>query len=437
VARRVVVISADRVGERMGGSGIRAYEHARALQPHADVVLAAPRMGEPADPDSLDVPLVEYDFLHQRALRPLLDGAEAVVAQPPWPHFMHELRRSGARLIFMLPHPEPLEVLEFARRRRPRIRRAGVTLTVDRMLDATRRGHHLACGSERQRDLWLGTLLAERAITPRRYDRDPTLRSVLDVVPFGIPAEPPRARADAVRERFPQIGADDEVVLWNGGVWSWLDAPTAVRAVAELARRGRPVRLVFMAGPTSPAARAATDQARAVARELGVLDDHVMFNDRWEPYERRADWLLAADCAISTHREHLETRFAVRTRVLDCLWAGLPVACTRGDELADRVERDGLGATAPEGDAAALADGVERILERGRAAYAEPLARAADDYRWERVAEPIVRWATAGNPLPPAIGTGLARRPDEIARGLGFRAAVELLRATGREWPRL
>ena len=56
---------------------------------------------------------------------------------------------------------------------------------------------------------------------------------------------------------------------------------------------------------------------------------------------KRADWLLEADCAISTHEDHLETRFAFRTRLLDCFWSALPVVCTGGDELADLVEREG------------------------------------------------------------------------------------------------
>jgi hypothetical protein len=421
----------------MGGSGIRAYELARALSPHADVVLAAPCAQEPAEPSALDVAVHEYDFLHQRGLRAVLDGAHAVVAQPPWPHIAHELERSGARLIFDLYNPEPLEVLEHARRRGPLVRRAAATLTVDRIAGAIHRGHHLMCASEKQRDLWLGSMLADRLIAPASYDRDPSLRAQLDVVPFGVPREPAEARADGVRERFPEIAADDEVILWNGGIWPWLDAPTAIRAAALLAERRSGVRLVFMGtGGSSPSGVAAAREATALAEELGVLGGAVLFNDRWVPYERRADWLLAADCAVSTHHEHLETRYAFRTRLLDCLWAGLPVVCTRGDELADRVERDGLGAGVPERDPDVLADALERVLERGRSAYAQPLAAAAQDFAWDRVTEPLVRWVTAAEE-PPRIGRPATPRPGQVARDLAFRAAVEALRAAGRDWPRL
>ena len=419
----------------MGGSGIRAYELARALRPHADVVIAAPRPREPAEPRALEVPVHEYDFLHQRGLRPVLDGADFVVAQPPWPHIARELERSGARLVFDLYNPEPLEVLEHARRRGATVRRVAATLTVDRIADALHRGHHVMCASEKQRDLYLGAMLAARLIAPAPYDRDPSLRSLIDVVPFGVPRQPPRPGSDAIRARFPEIAADDEVVLWNGGIWSWLDAPTAVRAAALLAERRPGTRLVFMAGAGTGAAAAAAEEARRVASELGVLGGVVLFNDRWVSYESRADWLLAADCGVSTHHEHLETRFAFRTRLLDCFWAGLPVVCTRGDELADRVERDGLGAAVPERDPAALADALERVLDQGRAAYTQPLADAAADLAWDRVTAPLARWIAHGR--GPSIGTPAARRPGHVLRSAGFRAAVEALRLSGRGWPRL
>ena len=124
-------------------------------------------------------------------------------------------------------------------------------------------------------------------------------------------------------------------------------------------------------------ARDAEERAQALARELGLLGRVVLFNDGWVPYDERGAWLLQADCAVAAHRDHLETRFAFRTRLLDCFWAGLPIVCTRGDELAERIERDGLGAAVAAADPAALAAGSAAVLDRGRGAYAGRLAAAA------------------------------------------------------------
>jgi glycosyltransferase involved in cell wall biosynthesis len=156
-----------------------------------------------------------------------------------------------------------------------------------------------------------------------------------------------------------------------------------------------------------------------------VLDSIVLFNDGWVPYAERANWLLDAACAISTHRDHLETRFAFRTRVLDCFWSGLPVICTAGDDLSDRIERDDLGAAVPPESPDATADALERVLERGRDSYASALAVAAKAHGWSRVAEPIARWIadrSPASPRPRRRGRVVAKRLRAVAYAAGRRA---------------
>src|SRR5262249_28644569 len=96
----------------------------------------------------------------------------------------------------------------------------------------------------------------------------------------------------------------------------------------------------------------------------------------WVPYEERVNWLLDADCAVSAHLDHVETRFAFRTRLLDCFWAGLPVVCTEGDDLAERVARDDLGGTVAAGDVDGMAAAPGRGAGPGAGARARPLRAA-------------------------------------------------------------
>ena len=60
-----------------------------------------------------------------------------------------------------------------------------------------------------------------------------------------------------------------------------------------------------------------------------ALDHTVFFNDGWVPYAERGAWLAEADIGVSAHFDDIETRFAFRTRLLDYLWAGLPIVTTR------------------------------------------------------------------------------------------------------------
>ncbi|MEA2298766.1 MAG: hypothetical protein QOF77_1702 [Solirubrobacteraceae bacterium] len=413
----MLLLYADTVGAKMASVGIRAVELARTLRPHcAGVTVAAAAVTDPPDDGVRYVTFRPHD---PGSLAPHLLDVDLVVAQPQWPAHMALLRRSGARLIFDLYDPETFPTIEHLAGRPAPLRRLMSAYSIDRVAEAMRIASHVICATERQRDLWLGVLLAGRAITPALYDRDPSLRSVIDVVPFGVPRDPPRPGAvDPIRARFPALGARDRIVLWNGGIWPWFDAPSAIAAVGALAGRDPGVRLVFMGATSFGPAQRATREARAAAGPL--LDRAVFFNDVWVPYAERDGWLLAADCALSLHHEHLETRLSSRTRLLDCFWAGLPVVCTRGDEFAERIERDGLGATVGPLDGAGAARALETVLDRGRAAYAPALARAAADHSWERVAAPLVAMVTAtgGRLGPPA-----ALRVTERVRNLAYRAA--------------
>jgi glycosyltransferase involved in cell wall biosynthesis len=329
--------------------------------------------------------------------------------------------------------PETLETLELLvgrpGGRAALSRRQRTATTVDRLHAALRTGHNFVCASATQRDLWLGAMLALRLIAPEVYDRDPSLREVIDLVPFGVPEDPPQQSAGGgPREEIGALGADSEIVLWNGGIWRWLDANTAIRAVAALAERRPNVRLVFMGGAADhPAAAASTEAARRLAGELGLLGSVVHFHESWIPYAERGAWLTQAACGLSAHADHLETRFAYRTRLLDCFWAGLPVVCTSGDDLAERVAREELGAVAPPGDVDALSAALERVLERGRDAYAPGLRAAAARQTWQRVAEPLARWIAMPTPhtrlgdAPGALRPPLAQRLRETAYLAGGR----------------
>jgi hypothetical protein len=135
------------------------------------------------------------------------------------------------------------------------------------------------------------------------------------------------------------------------------------------------------------------DEALALSQSLGLTDRIVFFND-WVPYQERADYLLEADVGISLHLEHLETRYAFRTRALDYLWAGLPMICTEGDALADLVAGENLGRVVPYQDAGALAEAVLDLLAQPalRDSLAPGFARAACNYTWEVTTQPLLQF---------------------------------------------
>jgi glycosyltransferase involved in cell wall biosynthesis len=391
-------VSAEPVGERIAGPAIRAYELARALALHCRVTLAAPAPSEIPDENIalLQAGLADYDEL-TAAVR----NHDVVVAQLLPPRLLSRVWRLPARLAVDLYNPTVVEVIE-ATREKPAASRARLRSVVTRAATA-----HLAaadlvvCASERQRDLWLGGLALRELLDPDALER-------LVVVPFGVPGTPPRpASPPPIRKALPAIGARDRVLLWGGGIWDWLDAPTAIRAAALLPDD---VHLVFQ-GLKRPAIDArdehrAAARAVALARELGLEGTRVHFHHDWVPYEQRGSWLLDADLGVSAHPAHLESRFAFRTRIVDYLWAGLPTVTTQGDALGDAVQARRLGRAVPAGDADAFARACTELLADSSTERANAHAAAAEMH-WDRVVEPLLRFCETGTKRPP---TGERRR---------------------------
>jgi hypothetical protein len=178
------------------------------------------------------------------------------------------------------------------------------------------------------------------------------------------------------------------------------------------------------------------DEAVALSAELGVLDKSVFFNDRWVPYQERVDYLLESDLGASANIPHIETHFSFRTRILDCVWAGLPVVATDGDPLSDLVDARGLGLVTPSGDAGAYASAVERLLDDAEllGSCRENLAAAAEEFRWSRVAEPIRR--RLADVTVPEGGLGVPERlgSEELWRMVREKETdIEKLWAMARE----
>jgi len=90
----------------------------------------------------------------------------------------------------------------------------------------------------------------------------------------------------------------------------------------------------------------------------------------------------------------VETAFSFRTRILDYIWAGLPVVATEGDTFATLIDQEGLGITVPAGDVDALEEALFRLLDDGAMAAEcrRNLARVAPGFTWGRVLEPLLEF---------------------------------------------
>lgn len=455
--RRIVVVTGDPVGRRMAGPAIRASNIARVLARENEVRLISTTSAVSID-SSYEVFTVTPS--NPRGMEEHEKWADVVVVQGHALQYFPSLESTTKVTVVDIYDPMHLEQLEQGRERGLRDWNAQVGHSNEALNHQMARGDFFLCASERQRHFWLGQLAALGRVNAYTYSRDDKLTSLIDVVPFGTPAEPPVAEALAIKGVVPGIGADDKVVIWGGGIYNWFDTQTLIRAMAILTQTHPNVRLFFMGvkhpSPNVPE-MAAVSHARDLTAALG-LGDHIFFNESWVPYEERQNYLLDADLGVSTHFDHIETTFSFRTRILDYLWAGLPIVSTEGDAFAELIAAESLGAVVPERDAEALALAMERLLfdvaegERARV----NVRRVREDFVWDKVLTPLVEFCRhplrAADKFDGSPATGVttrdlvdsARRPrssnhsgmrrdlDRVLYYLkngGFRAVIERYRA--------
>lgn len=283
--------------------------------------------------------------------------ASVLIGQPA--RGFHRFRRDQ-KIIFDLFDPVLLELRELYGARptiRQRLHYAAESFRVRRAI-AT--GDALLCATPRQRELYAAG--ADRLIE----------------VPFGIDQ-----MLDGRRER-------ENLIVWGGGTWEWLDPQLAVDAVVQLNREGVDCRLRFL-GRAHPNASVARADAAFDALIAGGKP-WVEAGDGWVPYDQRLSWLLRAKIAMMLHRPTPEAPYSIRTRLFDALAAAVPVVATEEGFAAELVRREGLGIVVPPSDRPAVVAAVRRLLQDDEfhAGCVRNIERIRPQYAWDVVTRPLV-----------------------------------------------
>ncbi|MEJ2598480.1 MAG: glycosyltransferase [Anaerolineales bacterium] len=375
----LLVVSNDIVDEKMAGPGMRYLEMARALKEKLDVTLAIPNETQ------LQIPglrLARYWEERPASLQVLVDNCDVALVANYMVEKFPFLSTTRTRLVVDLYDPTILENLHYYLHEPLESQKAlnlhGVNIT-NRLL---RLGDFFICGNERQRDFWL----------------------------------PPDAR----------------IVLWGGGIWNWLDPLTLVKAWPRVIARHRNARLVFLGtrhpNPLVPEHQMA-QKTQDLAAEIGEKDRSIVFFE-WIAYQDREALLSESSVGVALHPIHVETRYSIRTRVLDYLWARLPVLVTEGDVTSEWVQEFGLGRVVPQFDDHAVAQALIEILDRPKEDWRPAFQPLIERFRWSKVIQPLEHYCLEGGYAPDRQKRTAPSQPAANPYS-GWARALYILRTDG------
>jgi GT2 family glycosyltransferase len=396
----LLIVSNDVIDDKMSGPGMRYLEMARALRgDKLDVTLAAPSKSKLENPG---VNLVQYSSDRPGSLQVLVENSDIALITNYMVNTFPFLYKTGTRLVVDLYDPTILENLHYyldaSMEDRQIIHSQGVEFTNL----ALQIGDFFICGNDRQRDFWLGALAANNRINPLTYENDPDLRKLIDVVGIGFPDRELGSRQPIVRGVHPAVPQQARIILWGGGIWNWLDPLTLIQAWPQVIAKYADARLIFLGtrhpNPLVPAHEMA-HKAMALASEIGEMDRSIVFIE-WVPYDDREALLNEADIGVSLHPIHIETRYSIRTRMLDYIWARLPILSTSGDITSEWVEQYHLGVVVPPFDVDAVAQGLIELLGRSKLEWRSNFDPLMDELNWSKVVEPLRNYCLEGAYAP-------------------------------------
>lgn len=375
---------------------MRYLEMSRALKDEAlEVTLAIPSETKLQIPG---IKLVRYWEERPASLRVLVENCDIALISGYMVEKFPFLHTTATRLVVDLYDPTILENLHYYLDEpldaQTALNRHGVAIT-NLVL---RLGDYFICGNERQRDFWLGLLAANERVNPQTFNDDPSLRSLIDVVGIGFPNRELNPSSTLLRGKHENIPDDAQIVLWGGGIWNWLDPLSLIQAWPEIIEKHPRARLVFLGtrhpNPLVPVHEMAK-KAEALAEEIGEKDKSIIFIE-WVSYQDREALLVEANIGVSLHPIHVETRYSIRTRVLDYIWARLPVVVTTGDITSEWVEQYNLGEVVPPFAPAAVTAALDRLLDTQKDDWRASFDPLIEHFRWKKVVEPLRKYCLQG-----------------------------------------
>ena len=386
----ILLISSDIIDVQMAGPGIRYWEFARQLSRQHRVTLLTPNQCR------LSHPRVHILQRTHRTLAQCLKASDVAITQgylfPVAPLMM-----TNTPLVIDLYDPLPVEVLEHHAHLSVKEAQLSQSYCVARMNLLLQRGDFFLYSHDRQRDYWLGMLTAVGRVNHQQYRQRSDLSHLFGQVPYGIADELPTLTRSALRGPEGPFTDSDTIVIWGGGLWHWFDPCSVIHAMQSISAVRHDIKLLFLgakrAGSENHSLNVAysTEEAIALSMQLGLYNRFVFFHDAWVPYQERQNYLLDADIGISTHFDNLETRLAFRTRLLDYLWADLPIITTRGDYLSDLVEQQQLGIVVDPRNVQQIHEAIVRLTDvhAFREHCRENIRNIRTRFLWSHVLEPL------------------------------------------------
>jgi glycosyltransferase involved in cell wall biosynthesis len=212
-------------------------------------------------------------------------------------------------------------------------------------------GDFFMTAGQRERYYLLGLLASSKKLSYGQHNRTDPL---IHFIPMTPPSTPPR-----LKEKLIDKKPDDFILLVAGAFLPWYDYKTFFQALGILEKKGkRGIKVVFMGA--NPKGK----KHETIVRRMGYHStlENITYTGM-VPFKQRDNYYLLADAAVNIPSNTIEDELSVRTRVVDYLWANLPIVTPAKDEYSAAAVKSGAGFVYETGNAYSLARIIESLMD--------------------------------------------------------------------------
>jgi len=204
---------------------------------------------------------------------------------------------------------------------------------------------------------------------------------------------------------------DPPRIISTGSFNSWFDHTTLFRALEYVMERDS--RAVFTcSGGAVPFWRRGVEEFASMTSSSRHCSRYDIRG--WVGREELGDIYDTATAAVLADIPCNETRLGARTRVIDWVSRGIPVACTRGAEVSEDMDKAGTAIVVPQENPEELGRALLTLITRGEARS----AIRKNQIRWcseegdpVRVFRPLNDWCSSPERLQGGIPPGFVPKP--------------------------
>lgn len=394
---KILLLSDDIIGKNMAGPGIRVWEMAVSFSKEKDfkVGIACPDFSQLDIKDYPKLTIFKYSLQKEDELIDFASQFDVFILSG---YILHKFPRlinlnkfiiADLYIPFILENLFVYDVKKFKLEDRQLIHNKDLRVLLNLLLNS----HHFLCANERQKDLYTGILTATNKINPYLLQFDKNLSKIFTLIPYGIRKEKKKKDTKVLRGIIPGIKESDVIIIWGGVISNWFDPLILIEAMEEVIKINPKFKLFFLSTKHPNPLLMKFPKAKEVeklASSKKLLNKFIFLNKSWIPYDKRHNYFLESDIGVSTHLEHLETRFSFRTRVLDYIYFNLPIICSKGDFFESYIQKNSIGITVSPSNKEELKKAILLLGEKKlRENIKKNIKRVEKEFYWDNLLTPL------------------------------------------------